>query len=184
MNIGTVSINRPVLASVISIIIVLFGVTRTCACDCPPKPTIRSAVEGSHLVVHGKIIQAVLHKALQQDSVPLDSLSQGSQQRSFGPRFMNEYTVLVLEGYKGAEVNDTIVVRTGLDSETDCKLRLDLGSEYIIYAKSQFINHQLLDWKDESVIGYSTSGCSRTRSFARREAKAIREVIHITENVH
>jgi len=184
MNICSVSINRPVLASVISILIVLLGGISSFACDCGPKQTIRSAVGGSHIVIHGKVIKADLNKALQQDSVLLDSMSRGAQRLFFGPQHVNEYTILVIEGFKGAQVNDTIIVRTGVGPVTDCGLVLSSGTDYIIYGKSVFVDHRFLGIEDRTADAFSTSVCSRTRTFSRRERKAIRKAVLSTENVH
>ncbi len=73
MNISSISINRPVLASVISILLFSgFGASRSFACDCKPVPSVMNAVGSAQLVIHAKVIRAELKKPLRQNSV-LDS---------------------------------------------------------------------------------------------------------------
>lgn len=186
MNISSLSIKRPVLATAFPIFLGLFGMIGPAslfACDCGPTPSVMSGVEHSQLVIHGEVIHAEFKKALHRDPALSDSLSKVEQRLFFGPRYVNEYTVVVMQGFKGASVNDTIIIRTGVDPVTDCGLVLPIGSEHIIYAKSVFIDHQFLSYDDPTASAYSTSACTRTRRFSRREAKAIMKVLPIVENV-
>ena len=184
MNISSISINRPVLASVISTVLCLgFGTTMSFACDCKPLPSVMNAVGSSQLVILGKVIGADLKKPLRRDQALVDSLSSIDQVRAFGPRYVNEYTVVVTEGFKGGMATDTLVIRTGIDPLTDCGLLLTTGSEYIIYATSVFVDHRFLASDDSAADAFSTSNCTRTRSHSRREVKAIRKVLPMTENI-
>ena len=184
MNISSISINRPVLASVISILLFSgFGASRSFACDCKPVPSVMNAVGSAQLVIHAKVIRAELKKPLRQEQAFLDSLGEVDQVRTLGLQYVNEYTVVIVEGFKGGTANDTLVIRTGVDPVTDCGLLLSPGSEYIIYARSVFIEHQFLGSDDQTASAYSTSICTRTRPHSRREVKSIRKVLPMTENV-
>ncbi|MBL7950585.1 MAG: hypothetical protein JNM62_02595 [Flavobacteriales bacterium] len=183
MNISSLSINRPVLATVISIVLGVIGPASIFACDCGPTPSVMSGVEHSQLVIHGKVIHAEFKKALHRDPAMSDSLSKVDQRLHFGSPYVNEYTVVVMQAFKGASVNDTIIIRTGLDPVTDCGLVLPPGSEHLIYAKSVFVDHQFLASDDQIAFAYSTSACTRTKRFSKREAKAITKVLPMVQNV-
>lgn len=186
MNIGSISIDRPVLATVISAVLVVFGTIRpitSFACDCGPASTVVTAVRSSHLVVRGTVIRADLKKQLDQSAAFLDSLGNAEQRRLFGPRYANEFTIVVTQGFKGAEVNDTLIIRTGLDPVTDCGLILSTGSDVIIYARSIFIDHKFLSMDDDMDSTYSTTSCSRTRAYSKREAKAVAKALLSSENI-
>ncbi len=184
MTISSISINRPVLATVISILTALFIAPVAYGCDCASRPKVREAVQKAQLVVHGKVIRAELKKVLSADSVFLDSIGKLTQRRIFGARYVNEYAIVVLEGFKGAAMSDTIILRTGIDPTTDCGLIIRPGAELIIYARSVFVDHRFLGMNDGSTPAYSTSICTRTGPYSRHEAKAIRQALSVTENLY
>ncbi len=142
------------------------------ACDCARVPSMEFAMDASDLIVHALVIHADHQKALDQDRDYLDSLGRTEQRTRFGPVHVNEYVLVVMRSFKGALQGDTLTLRTGLDPVTDCGLLLSEGTEIVLYARTINFGEAFYDpWLGKN--GLTTSSCSRTRSFSRKEVKRL-----------
>ena len=144
------------------------------SCDCGPMPSMETAIGAADIVVHARVIKAEFGKPLNQDRAYLDSLAQKEQRVLFGPIHVNEYTLIVLRSFKGSVSGDTLILRTGLDPVTDCGLLLTVGSEVVLYANKVSIGQPFYDHSFRNNI-LTTSACSRTRPFNRKEVRQLRK---------
>jgi hypothetical protein len=159
-----------------TILIIFFGliVYDTYSCDCKPLKTIKDAVISSDIVIHGKIIKVIYNKELVHRKSYVDTLQKIYQKKWYTDKNVNEYTVVVQKSYKGTNVNDTIIIRTGLGAG-DCGLILKVDSEFIFYASA--LKYGDIEFDSSKQKSFWTSSCTRTAIFDKNEEIEIAEII-------
>lgn len=164
------------MQTVKKIFVLFFGliVYDTYSCDCKPLKAVKEAVSTSDLVIHGKIIKATYNKELDHRKSYVDTLQKVYQKTWYTDKNVNEYIVVVQKSYKGANVNDTIIIRTGLGTN-DCGLILNVGSEFIFYASA--LKYGDIEYDNSKQKSCWTSSCTRTTPFDKKEEIEIIKII-------
>jgi len=157
-------------------IALILGLNGYC-CDCRPIPEMAVAFESASFVAHVRVIQSTLRKPLMQDQVYLDSLSIKEQKLRIGSVHVNEYKIVVLEGFKGSLTGDTLILRTALDPVTDCGLILSGGYEMVLYAYQVSFGDAFYDDSKKHAI-ITTTACSRTQSVNPKEVRRLKKIIN------
>lgn len=133
---------------IIGMILLLSITSPLFACTCDGTSTVKGSLEGSDLVIIGKVISGEEFRAL-------DSTIGGNRYYSY-PKM--RYRVAIKEKFKGNCASDTITIITGLGGG-DCGYQFGVGYEYLIYGYKQFQDKLT----NQPVNVFETNICTRTR---------------------
>lgn len=132
------------------------------ACDCIGQTT-EQAFKLSDLVVQGLVLTKNLITRNVSNTY-VDSFQTQYDELYFKNREILEYVILVAKTYKGSLVNDTLRLRTNLQS--NCHLDINVGQTYIIYAFKISYLQTLYD-RDINKNSFQSSMCSKTKEFTK-----------------
>ena len=146
------------------------------ACSCIGKESFDEAFKKSELVVSARIIDVKRVKIWSDTTYAqwnynpsVDTLTLEEykfEERTYGFHEL-EYSFVVESTFKGADVKDTLRVRTGF-GEGDCGFQFMVGEKYLIYAVSEhsikYTLEKLGRSKKELRGIFHTTICDRTRS--------------------
>lgn len=140
----------------VMIIFCLLLFTKSYSCGCISKSTLKSEIKRSDVIFEGIILEKKIIKEKAEDLPPdLEALP-----------LYSEYTILIKKTFKGATVNDTIKINTGL-GKGDCGYRFIIGKTYMIYAEytTGYVKEKYL----------YTDVCMRTALYNEKEEKKLKK---------
>lgn len=149
----------------------LLSISFLLACSCRGPQTVAIGWRHADIIVWGEVIDA---QPVTSDTLLewADYIERGD---SISPSWMvgqkMEYTIRMVEAYKGVESATTLRIQTGLGGG-DCGYTFQIGQHYLIYANRRAKG---IPWTvDEGT--YSTDICMRTMPYHPTEAQALRQI--------
>jgi hypothetical protein len=167
--------------------VILIGIAEhalACKCASDPRP-IKEEFRDSELVIYGKVISkksVTPSKTIKESEISevRRRLKNDKQKLTFfDTDYIFEVKIKVIEGFKRANLGDTVTIYTAITSAS-CGYAFETDKFYIVYALGKcYLDFAFLPESDrnknlEKENTYWTTHCSRTTGYTKQEADELR----------